>query len=56
MVFFIFIQNLIENSVLANSGDPDQTPCSAASDLGLQCLSMSHKRMLDVYGLRWKKV
>ena len=24
----------------ANSVDPDQTPSSAASDLGLQCLSM----------------
>ena len=26
----------------ANSVDPDQTPRSAASDLGLHCLSMSH--------------
>ena len=25
--------------LLANSGDPDQTPRSAASDLGLHCLS-----------------
>ena len=24
--------------ILANSGDPDQRPHSAASDLGLQCL------------------
>ena len=24
--------------VIANSGDPDQTPRSAASDLGLHCL------------------
>ena len=23
--------------LFANSGDPDQTPCSAASDLGLLC-------------------
>ena len=44
MVFFFFIQNLIENSVLANSGDPDQAPHFAASDLGLHCLSMSHKK------------
>ena len=28
----------------ANSGDPDQTPHSVASDLGLHCLSMSHKK------------
>ena len=24
--------------IFANSNDPDQTPCSAASDLGLHCL------------------
>ena len=28
----------------ANSGDPDQTPQSAASDLGLHYLPMSHKK------------
>ena len=42
MVFFIFIQILIEHS--ANSGDPDQTPHHAASGLGLHCLHMSHKK------------
>ena len=26
----------------ANSGDPDQTPHSAVSGLGLHCLPMSH--------------
>ena len=31
--------------------EPDQTPRSAASDLGLRCLSMSHKRTLGLYGL-----
>ena len=41
MVFFNFIQILIEHSE-ANSGDPDQTPHYAASDLGLHCLPMSH--------------
>ena len=30
--------------MLANSGDPDQTPHCAASDLGLDCLPMSHKK------------
>ena len=30
--------------MLANSVDPDQTPRSAASDLGLHCLPMSQKR------------
>ena len=29
--------------MLANSGDPDQTPHSVASDLSLHCLPMSHK-------------
>ena len=33
----------------ANSGDPGQTPRSAASDLGLHCLSMSI--ILFVYAL-----
>ena len=28
----------------ANSGEPDQTPCYAASDLVLHCLPMSHKK------------
>ena len=43
MVFFIFIQVLIEN-LQAKSGDPDQTPHSVASDLGLHYLPMSHKK------------
>ena len=30
--------------MLVSSGDPDQTPHSAASDLGLHCLSMPHKK------------
>ena len=41
--FFIFIQILIE-IMQANSGDPDQTPRSLASDLGLHFLPMSHKK------------
>ena len=28
----------------ANNGDPDQTPHSVASDLGLHYLPMSHKK------------
>ena len=43
MVFLIFIQILIEHTV-ANSGDPDQMPHLVASDLGLHCLPMSHKK------------
>ena len=30
--------------MLANSGEPDQTPRFAASDLVLHCLPMSHKK------------
>ena len=37
MVFFIFIKK-------ANIGDPNQTPHSVVSDLGLNCLPMSHKK------------
>ena len=51
MVFFIFIQILIEHSV-SNSGVPDQTPRTGASDLDLCCLPMSHKkdaRLIWVY-------
>ena len=43
MVFFHIIQILIEHSITANSGDPDQMPPYVASDLGLRCLLMSHK-------------
>ena len=30
--------------MLQNSGDPDQTPHSVASDLGLHYMPMSHKK------------
>ena len=43
MVIFIFIQVLLK-IVQANSGDPDQTLHSVASDLGRHCLPMSHKK------------
>ena len=36
----------------ANSGDPDQTPHSLASDLGLHYLPMSHKK--DARYIRFK--
>ena len=38
---------------IANSEDPDQTPRSAASDLGLHCLPMSQKWNA---GLIWVKI
>ena len=37
----------------ANSGDPDQKVHSVASDLGLHCLPMSHKK--DPRHIRIKK-
>ena len=40
---FRFYLNFI-NILQANSGDPDQTLCPAASDLVLHCLPMSHKK------------
>ena len=36
--------------LFANSGDPDQTPHSAASDLGLHCLLIN---LLWVFRLYW---
>ena len=36
--------------LFANSGDPDQTPHSAASDLGLHCLPITRLR---VSRLQW---
>ena len=38
--------------LFANSGDPDQMPCSAASDLGLRCLPVT---LLGVSSLQWFK-
>ena len=36
--------------LFANSGDPDQTPHSAVSDLGLHCLPIT---LLGVSSLQW---
>ena len=38
--------------LFANSGDPDQTPRVAASDLGLHCLQIT---LLRVSRLQWVK-
>ena len=47
LVLFVIIK--------ANSGDPDQTPRSAASDLGLHGLSMSRKKDARLIRLIWVK-
>ena len=47
MVFFIYIQILngtFGKQTVPVSGDPDQMPRFAASDLGLYTLPMSHKK------------
>ena len=41
------------SKLIANSGDPDQTLCSAASDLGLHCLPIT---LLGVSRLQWVKI
>ena len=43
-----FLRKTVE--LFANSGDPDQTPHSAASDLGLHCLPNT---LLGVSLLQW---
>ena len=40
----IFEFKFQKNSLWANSGDTDQTPRFAASDLGLWCFPLSHKK------------
>ena len=47
-MIFLRKKKLIENSV-SKDADPDQMTHSVLSDLGLQCLSMSHKRMLYLH-------
>ena len=42
--YFSFLFKFQKKIKQANSGDPDQTPHSVASDLGLHCLPMSHKK------------
>ena len=39
--------------IFANSGDPNQMPHSAASDLGLHCLVIT---LLEVSQLQWVKI
>ena len=42
--YFSFLFKFLQKIMHANSGDPDQTPHSVASDPGLHCLPMSHKK------------
>ena len=51
MVFFFHFHLNFDRTFCTQSGDPDQTSRSAASDPGRCCLPMSHKRTLGLYGL-----
>ena len=42
--YFSFLFKIYKKLLFANSGESDQTPRFAASDLVLQCLPMSHKK------------
>ena len=42
--YFSFLFKSQKKFRFANSGEPDQTPQFAASDLVLHCLPMSHKK------------
>ena len=44
MVVYLYVCSNLNRKIFANSGDPDQTPHYAASDLGLHCLPMSHNK------------
>ena len=51
---FLALPFILEFSLLdANGADPDQTPRSAASDLGLHCLQMS--LLWDTW-YKWAKI
>ena len=46
------LEIFLQAKLFANSKDPDQMPHSAASDLGLHCLPITH---LGVSRLQWVK-
>ena len=49
--YFSFSFKFQLNNLSANSGDPDQTPRSVASDLGLHCLPVSHIKDARLIGV-----
>ena len=44
VIFIFFLSHFSMKFICANRIDPDGTPRSAASHLGLYCLPMSHKK------------
>ena len=54
MVVFFFSIKFSKNTA-SKKERPDQMPHYAASDLGLRCLPMSHKKDTGgLYGLSWQ--
>ena len=51
---FSFLLNFLKKILYENSGDTDQTQRSAASDLGLHYLHMSHKNDARLIWVNWK--
>ena len=47
---------MVELHVFANSGDPEQMPCSVAYDLSLHCLLVTCLGSPVFNGLRAKKI
>ena len=43
-LYFSILFKFQKKLPLANSGEPDQTPCSMAADLSLRYLPISHKK------------
>ena len=43
-MYFFYFYSSFNRKMLANSGDPDQMLHSVASDLGLHCLPIFHKK------------
>ena len=54
--YFSFLLKFSKNILSANSGDPDQMPRSAASDLGLHCLLVSHKKEARLVWVKYKLI
>ena len=54
--YFSFLFNFNKKLLQANSGEPDQTPLFAASDLFLHCLPMSHKKDARLIQVRLRSV
>ena len=54
-IFHFYSNFNTKNILLANSENSDQMPHSVASDLGLHCLPVSHKKKAEAYMVLYKK-